>query len=156
MSDLIQRLTQTNQFHENADVTTKEVVDALAKQEDEIERHLMEVDASRDRIEDLEEELTKLKAQSTKDAAELEELKIQGAKLSEAVYLLSGGNVTLIKERDSLKAQAAKDAADAGRRVAVITLYHGAGLAAANYIDQLGGVSKHYRVTLEAMKESQQ
>ena len=37
MSDLIQRLTQTNQFHENADVTTKEVVDTLEKQQAEIE-----------------------------------------------------------------------------------------------------------------------
>ena len=37
MTDLIQRLTQTKQFHENADVATKEVVDALEAAQAEIE-----------------------------------------------------------------------------------------------------------------------
>ena len=102
MKDLIQRLRGVGHdydFHGNALIC--EASDALEKQQVEIER-----------------------------------LKIQWAKLSEAVYLLSEGNVTLIKERDSLKvqinelasahsnvlrendalkAQAAKDSADAGR-----------------------------------------
>lgn len=114
MKDLIQRLRTVSGR------TCIEAADALEKQQAEIERRIMEVDASRDRIEDLQEELATLKAQAAKDAADAIGVEQEVAELRLFKHNMTlrydAMNVDLAAYRNSfteLKVQAAKDAADA-------------------------------------------
>ena len=109
MNDLIQRLTQTTQFHENADVTTKEVVGELEKQQAEIEELRAKILAIACVQVDREEVL---KAQAVKDAADAGRYRwLRDCKIHEHINNNVYDCVTQALDRDCLSLDEAIDKA---------------------------------------------